>query len=400
MAANTIGTGALVLTANADKMLSGLDKAGKQAATKAANISDKVSKAANPSSAKGGGFLSGLLGGAFSGGVFGAAAGAGFAVVTKGLHLLVAGFEELETKATGFDRKALFAIRQSFTSIKNAGLSVLQKVFTSLAPAIVNATELFMKLFKRAEPAINAAGSVLEKLSFTVTELAGVFVDFLDDVSAKALGLVGGVSDLSVSMDDFANLAVAGLRQVALGFAYVWDGIKVGTGIVAVVAGIIVKGLAAIVGAVADAVGKLAELGNELPEALRPEWLGRAAETVKGFTDNVQDVGEGMIDRGLGAIQKFGESADVVRGAFDRMDRRLGATKKQIADIITPLDVKLSGAFQKGSTEAYSIVARNQTGNMLAESNAKVQQRLLAQNNALLTQLINTVAGAQIIKPV
>src|SRR6187551_2703824 len=117
---NAIGTGALILTTSADKMLAGMDAAGSAASKKAATITKNVSKAAD--GGKGGGFLSGILGGAVGG-----LAGAGlFTALVKGPELALRAFEELDKRATGFDKGALAGIKQSFGQLQNAGLGILQ----------------------------------------------------------------------------------------------------------------------------------------------------------------------------------------------------------------------------------------------------------------------------------
>lgn len=394
---NAIGTGALILTANADKMVAGMDRAGKLATAKAADISAKVDRAGG----SGGGFFSKLFGGALTGGVIGAGIGAGLAVVTGAARLAVAAFQELEQKATGFDRKALFGIRKSVESLKAVGLGVLQKVFTAAAPAIMNITNLAVKFFNTyLMPFVTGSIRLFEKLAFAVTELGGAFLDVMGDAIEKALGLTGSVVNLDDMFEGFTKLAVDGLRILTVAFGYLWDGIKAGTGIVSVVAGGIVKAFGLIGDVIAKAIGKLDELASAMPAGYRPEWIGKAAEAVKGLAAGADELGDGMIANGLQAIGKFGESADVINGVFDRLEGRLAKQKKAIDDLSVPAEVKLGGAFQKGSTEAYSIVAKYQTGNMLKEAVDKQQLKALNDQKDLLKQLINTVAGTQVIRAI
>lgn len=72
---NAIGTGALILSANADKLVSGLDKAEQLATRKTAAINAKINAADTGIASKIGGKLEGKFGEAFMGGAFGAVAG-------------------------------------------------------------------------------------------------------------------------------------------------------------------------------------------------------------------------------------------------------------------------------------------------------------------------------------
>lgn len=370
---NAIGTGALILTANADRMLAGMDAAGDAASKKAATISQKVGKATD--GGKGGGLLGNILGG-----VAGGLAGAGlFTALVKGPELALRAFEELDKRATGFDKGALAGIKQSFHSLQNAGLGILQKFVSAAAPAIMVLAGALLNLFEKLNPVIQGVASVFEAFAFTFAELLSELID--------------SIGDLGIDTTDWGKNTLDVLEAIGKGFAYVWDTVKAGAGVLAVVAGVITEGLGLIVKMIGDAVLKLSELAQQLPESIRPDWIGDVGNTVKGWGASIDGFGERMRNWGVGAIQGFGNSAVAVEGFFNRVRGRLADVKADIADLGAATELKLSGAFQRGSTDAYKIIARSSTDGMLEGQNAaKKQLEEQRKGNGILNKILAKMA--------
>jgi hypothetical protein len=112
------------------------------------------------------------------------------------------------------------------------------------------------------------------------------------------------------------------LRAVGTGVAYVWDTVKAAAGAVAWVSGGIVQGFGKVLEIVALAAKQLDALARELPEAIRPDWVGKAAAAVDGFAGKVGDVGAGMSKWGAEAVMGFGGAAAQFNKWFDGVEAR------------------------------------------------------------------------------
>jgi hypothetical protein len=383
--ANAIGTGALILSANADQMLSGLHSAGKAATKEAAKIGRDVQKAADKGGGRsgGGGLFGGLLGGllgggGLAGGIAGGAIVAGIGLLTKGLQGLSQGFEELQKRTEGGDKGSLNAISGSLSLIKDAGLTILQKVLNAAAPAIVKLTEVALNLFDRVGPLIG--------------DLAGFF-GLLGSLAAE---LAMQVLNLIPPFEGVGFTAMDAFRFAGKAAAYFFDSLKAGAGVIAYVSGYIVEGLGHVTTAIADVVKMAAGLAAKLPESIRPTWIGDAASAVDGFGARVKDAGKSMRDWGKGAVMGFGESAPMVSTFFDGFAKRVAETKKGIEGMVEPLKLGLSGAFEQGTAAAYSITAKFSANSMLAESRRQLQEQQKA--NGILGQIRDRLNNAPVIK--
>ncbi|MCE9564929.1 MAG: hypothetical protein K8U57_23085 [Planctomycetes bacterium] len=354
---NAIGSGVLVLSANADGLVSGLNKVDQQTKTFAAKAGGNLGKLATVAKAVGGGVAKGI----------GFGIGAGLA--KKAIGDIAGSFDDLALRARGADRGSLRAIQGSLNLLKGVGLDALQKVANAVAPVLVNLTNVVMRFWQRVEPTVVKVLDGLSTLAFVATEIAGDVADAILDVVSSGGEWVANILDINTESLSMQNVVLGVLRGVGKGFAYVWDTIKAGTGVISVVAGVIVEGLSLILQQVAKAVKGIAELGESLPDAIRPDWLGKAAAAADGFLDQTAEVGRRMRENGMNAIAGWGDSVKKVDPYFDAIAAKFDNTKKGIGELKLPQEIKLGGAFQKGSTEAYSIVARNETSGKLADYN-------------------------------
>ncbi len=345
---NAIGEGALILTTSADRMLAGLDSVQKQAGAKAKGIADSVDKG---SKSKSGGFLSGLVGGLAGAGIFTA--------LVKGPELAMRAFAELEKRATGLDKGALQGIKQTFRGIQSAGLGILQKFVTAAAPAIMVLGQTLLKLFEKLSPLISGVAEVFEVFGFVCASVIEAIVDSLGGLEGSTEGW--GETTLNV------------LRVVGKAFAYVWDTLKAGAGVIAVVAGLVVQGFGKIVEVVGQAIKMLSDLASVLPEEIRPDWLGQAGQVVEGWGAQINEIGKGMREWGKGAVLGFGQSAAAVDAWFNGVAERMKTTKQGLEAMAGTMQLKLTGAMLGGSAEAFSTVAKFQSGSQIGGDVGKQQ---------------------------
>ena len=385
-----MGTGVLTISASADGMLSDLNKVEKQATKAAKDISQKVEKAAE---GKGGGILGRLFGGAAVGGIAGFAAGAAFAGITEGAKLLAESFEALEEKATGLDKGALKGIRDSLEALKGAGLGLLQKVLTAAAPAIMTLADNVLAFLDKMEPTIDRVAQGFEALIYVGSEVFGVILDGVADVITSVSDWASEITGISVSSTGMGSVVLGVLRVVGKGFAYVWDTLKAGAGVMSVITGVIVEGFGKILAVVGDSITELVSLVESVMGDTMPKGFRDAADAVKGWGDKVEKTGKGLRDWGMKAVGGFGDSADKVDGFFDRVEGRLQNQKDKIAgmgkeaDKVAAGKLQLSGANLAGSTGAYSIMAKFQAGNILSGDIPKQQLKQQEKANQILVDI-------------
>jgi hypothetical protein len=373
--ANAIGTGALILSANADKMLSGLSSAGKAATKSAEKIGGDIKGAVDKGATQGGGLGIGGLFGKLLGGI---GRGIGFGLITEGVKGIAGAFEDLQKRASGADKGALNSIKGSFLLIKDAGLGLLQRVLTAAAPALAKLTDVALNLFDRFGPLAENLVAGFAEILFVVGELA-----------LEVMGLIPAFEGFGVTGLDIA-------RMVAKGFGYVWDTLKAGAGVIAYVSGYIVEGLGHVTTAIADVVKMAADLAARLPESIRPTWIGDAASAVDGFGARVKEAGKSMRDWGKGAVMGFGSSSGAIDSWFEGVAKRIGETRKGIEGMVEPLKLGLSGAFEQGSAAAYSITAKFSANSMLAESRRQLQEQ--QKTNGILGRIHDRLNNAPVIR--
>lgn len=133
-----IGSAAIVLSANADKLTAGLSKSKADVEKWAGGVAKSTDRAAKAAGGDGkGGFLGKLLGvgGSFAGGFAGAFTAAGIGKFFQLLHDLPELTARLGEKSTGSDTGALQSIAQGFVRIQDAVDELMTRGLALLAPA-------------------------------------------------------------------------------------------------------------------------------------------------------------------------------------------------------------------------------------------------------------------------
>jgi hypothetical protein len=387
MASNTIGTGAVVLTANADGLLAGLNKAQSVTEKWAGNTARKMNKAAQAATAgkggKGGGILSAIIGGAAVGGAAGIAAGAalgGFDLITRVPEMLK-GLRESSGQAEGGPLDRIIASVEKFQEI---GTQLLATVISPLAPAFERAAEIAGGFFDRLQPIAAELGERIGGAVFSLVEITGswlnVFLTGLEAVwpilsrvfKVAEVGLflfeqlyvaiydgiaeiIKGIAGWSGSWINLESISLttsqaifAALKVVAQGAGWVWDVFQFGAGIVATSAATII-----------DALKEVAKASDAI---MGTDWAKR-----------LESVGADLRKWGEDAMAGFGKSADIFGAKMDALQAKFNARAAGIAAAAhmkveeeKPQKFEPVGAYEKGSKEAYSIIARWEGNNMMA----------------------------------
>ena len=288
-------------------------------------------------------------------------------------------------------------IQQADEAMKKATASisaVWRKVIVAIAPVIEMLSNRLTQVIEYLQP-------LFEKVFRAITTHWGVIIDIVSEVFdaiGEVISVVGewitelfGLQNVTMTVEE----VVLGVwRAIGTGAAYVWDTIKAGAGVIAIVAGLIVEGF----GYVVEAFKEVITLAKELPDSLRPDWLDAMIAGTERFEKSVKDTGKQMKKWGTGTFDNFGKSADQVGKWFDNRKDQKPEDKKGMAK--APIEDKKAtytavAAATKGSKEAISIESRWKTNNMInpMKNEAIKQLEEAKRTNKLLQDVIKAISG-------
>lgn len=254
--------------------------------------------------------------------------------------------EDLKKMAAGFaittdEMKKATDASAALKTIENRLGGMWRSAAIGLAP-LVEAIANF------ADSAITAVKPFYDWMSrgwHAITEVAIPFFEMVGDAAsglwtemktgfAEAFAWVGDLPTIR-------EVVIGVIRGIGTGFAILWDTIKSGAGVVAMVAGTIARAFAAIM--------------KEIPG-------------LEGAGARLEGAGNSISDWGKRQMEGWGESAV----SFNKwLDKVIEPKAAKAVDAIKPPagekpltsdPVKLAGVFAKGSAEAYSLVLKNRFG--------------------------------------
>jgi hypothetical protein len=383
---NAIGTGAIILSANADGLASGLNTAAGKVDRFGKDVGKKLDKAGGKGGK--GGIFGSLLGGV----------GLGIGSALVGLLGKIPGvFEEIRKKADATQAGPLDAIWNRVQLLGQEGGELLRKGLVGLAPAITAGLELIINLFDRLGPFISAVSDALGTVGFVAVEVLSEFLTLVAEAIDTVTKWVESITGWELSFKSSSSVVLNVLRWIGKAFAYVWDTINAGVGVVQVAMGLVIQGIGWVIKKVGELIEMLAKLADQLPESMRPTWVRDAANAVKGFSVETDKFGKDMEAEGTARILKWGESAKKVDAWFDgvekRLEKRKAALQQEVRLITEP--IKLGGAFESTSKEAYSVVAKFEANSMIAANQKAIQQQMLDVMRQNLPLLRPIAAGLQ-----
>ncbi|HYH67160.1 MAG TPA: hypothetical protein VD866_20860, partial [Urbifossiella sp.] len=141
--------------------------------------------------------------------------------------------------------------------------------------------------------------------------------------------------------------------------------------------------------------------------ALRPSWVDNFSDSIGNAGRRISEVGEGISGWGADAVTGFGESAAGVDRWMDGVESRFRArratldrtaAKEPPAAAADSAPLKLAGALERGSKEAYSVMARFNTSAMTGAANPAV--RAAEETNRLLREIARGISGATVLRTV
>ena len=429
----SIGSAALVLTANAQRLYAGLDAAQAKVRTFAAkaaatpvNFIGRVGRIVMPAlnlAKKGITLPISIIGkGAAAVGAVGAALSAvvpyaiAAGVAVAGLGLATYGLIKFADSAaeaykgmigtmsfangTMLKPEQLEGVKLALKSWENAQQSIAvmwQKIEVALAPVVTMLGELITDTLSKYEPVIMAiVDGFSEAAQIAIVFVEDVFDGFLKLINQTMawVGEIFGVSNAFTSMGEIVRAVFKGMAKAG---AYVWDTIKAGVGAVAIAIGFIVE---QVFTRLVDAFHSVVSLAKELPDEIRPAWVDDFVDGVGRARDAVRNAGRGMQQWGRDQINAWGNSARAVDQWFDNLDNRrqnMMRRAQERAEAFKPVSYSAVGGMLKGSKEAWSVEARFRT------EGAFQQQRIDAQQlneqrraNALLGEVRQAVQNIRV----
>lgn len=293
--AQQIGTGAVVLTANADQMLHGLDRAQKGVEKWATTT---TAKAASAGGASGGGLLQGLL--------FGGSIGAGIGFALAGLNRI---------KSAVMSISDVGERSKKYSNIGFDPQSKIDRADRAFFRISAVADEFLFKIIGTLAPAIERIADVLEIVGFVGGEALLWVADQIGtvDISAQnVFGILRDIGEVFVFIEHAADLMAI----------------------------TVVTAFASVVGGAADVL-----------DAFGLVDMGAGA---RAFEKDLRGIAEILTNDVAKAVNDFDKDFDKIKDKFqgsERLAKAFGQT--------------LSGAFGQGGTEAYSVMAKFNAGNLI-----------------------------------
>jgi hypothetical protein len=286
------------------------------------------------------------------------------------LPMLSKSDEELRKMAKGFEisgesMKKAAAASDAVKNVKTAVGGMWREIVVAAAPAIEGVANFVGKVVEFVKPVGEWFGRMWQtefKLFGLLWEEGGKVVsEVVTWIKETAGDMFGWTSELPTIQE----VVVAVFRAIGISAALVWDTIKLGGGVIAVVAGEIVTGF----GVVIDTLNEMMSVARAIPRSLRPPELDAFLDSSEAIAASAARTGKAMGDWGKKAVTGWGDSAFQFDAWLNKsLAKKPGeaagaaATGAGGGPAITADPVKLGAAMVKGSKEAYSLEVRNRFG--------------------------------------
>jgi hypothetical protein len=131
-------------------------------------------------------------------------------------------------------------------------------------------------------------------------------------------------------------------------------------------------------------IKSITDVAKRLPDSLKPKWLDNFSEGLGSAETKVRRLAEKIRKWGEQAGENWGKSMWAERAgqlamaglgiAHAQAPTLKGPAEAVPVKLDTPGEVKLAGAFEKGSKEAYQIIARYNSGQMFDSKDVAQKQ--------------------------
>ncbi|HEY1191932.1 MAG TPA: hypothetical protein VGE74_30155, partial [Gemmata sp.] len=364
-ATNAIGTGAVILTANADRLLAGLDRAENATAKWARDtsrvvdgISEKANRRAYEALVGKGAQLGKYLAdvdytkpmkeakdkadeGAGKGGLMGKLLfGAGVGVALAGVALVAHALGKLVERLAEVGERA-----KQYGNIDAGRLARIDRFQTGFDRISAAADDLVFRVAERLGPTIERVATVLEVTGFAIGEVFGAIAEEIEDGAAALTKWLSAIVGTDMETKSLGKTTFDILRVIAKGVAFVWDVVLARTGAVATVAGKIIQAYGRVLVALGEVSNGMDEAIAKLPAFAKIGLFGVAGANLNGgfkeAGERIEKIGDGFSAWGAKAVAGFGSALAKVDPLFDRLQAMFDATER----IQKGGGAALSGAF-------------------------------------------------------
>lgn len=294
-------------------------------------------------------------------------------------QFLIGAAPALEFFATGLQKGIAF-VKPVFDMV-HGGIQRVWRVGKAFFDGI---TEFAGRIWGRIQPRIQPIFDYIEEGWNTVKEVGEIawsgIMDVAVPVAEEIIYWVGEgidlVSEWAGEIFGFANtwpsariMVVEAFRMMAHGGAFFWDSLKYGAGLGAKYLGQLIEWVGKLATSFKSELKDLATMGGDAARALGLDDTAKDFDAVGAAADKIGDriqgAGKDMQNWGQNAMDGFGDSAKKFDKWFDNaLKKKRYAEKTALADSIADLNMtgpaKFSGTILAKSTEAYSMVLKNQ----------------------------------------
>lgn len=375
MAANSIGSAALVLTTEASGLTNGLKKAGN-------DIGKFKDKADKETSKMGAGLkAAGLLVAVY-------AIAKGIGSVTEYLGEMS---EAVKTGAMSFgkiDDQKILQAGFAVDLLKAKFMGMVNRIMIILSPLIELIADKLSQALAALSPIIQYVARIFTAAYSIWVEIMAAVVEAVWDVVTAIAHWVSSITGLGETTQTVESVVLTVFKVLVKGAALVWDTLKLGAGAIAYVASFIVEGFGKIVDAFKETIKELLGIAGTLPDYLGGKMFRDAAADVDKWGGKLKAVGEDMRKWGKGTFNNFGKSLQDVDAWFAKI-MSPGRGGKLKADVMLSLKYEPSAAALKGSKEAYSIETKFLESSKLNSLDIQKQQLELAKKGVVALNQIN-----------
>jgi hypothetical protein len=290
------------------------------------------------------------------------------------------------------------AANDAITRVKASIAGVINRVLVAMAPVVEKLGAAIVNVMTKLAPLFDFLAEALSTYWEVMIAFWGEVFNAIWEVIKSVGEFISEIFNLSGVTLTARDVVLGVLKAIGIGFAYVWDTIKVGAGVIAYVASFLVEGF----GKVVKMLRHVFELAKELPDAVRPSWLDKAIDGVIEFDKKTEETAKKMRSWGEGTWKNFGKSADDVRKWFQQFDKEKDKPKPKGAAAAPAeekkMEYKAVQAMVQGSREAISVEARFRTQQIIDKDKlAKEQLNEAKKANEELKKIAAAVAGGAIV---
>jgi hypothetical protein len=290
----------------------------------------------------------------------------------------------LGTALSSGDMEAVKKAAAAVPKIQAAYDGLWNRIVVAVAPVIEVVGNGLSKAFDRVQPVLRWIGEFASTYFTVWGAVLGEVIDLVGDVATSIGKWVGETLGLGDTTATVGGTMMSIFRGIGTGIAYVWDTLKAGAGIMARISSAFIDGFSFIT----SALKNVAELAKDLPDNIRPSWIGDLSSGLDKASKKADELAGKMNDWGKKQVGNIGKSDKDVQAWFDKLEAKMnakdGADKKVKAWVDAADNVaqdtgdksKLGGAFAQGSKEAYSIVARFQSDGMFKDDKAIAKEQV------------------------